>query len=299
MASYTTANGTGYKSWGFSTASGNKAWWGVADNAINNEGITLILYCHGNTGSHTEFDLSKPYTGFRHWLMDNGYAWVESAGGGGSSWGNAEARVAYREAFDYVNERLDVKNIIVVGSSMGGLVSNWLFIHEPVISAKALGLMVVSGTLDLEKRIGPPPGSQTLPAAFGLSPDGSDWEEKLRGFDPMKYPVEVWKGKKVIQLYGTNDATVSPEIHAIPWIEKYGSQCSVLDVDVRIGGDHSQTNGSWLQTDALTGFVQKLSVIEEPPVVPEPEAPIQGIYKIEHSYLVGDGGVLQPYRAQI
>lgn len=284
----TTAAGTTYTTRTFTTPAGEQALWGIADAHVNSKNVPLVIYCHGNSGPYNQFSTSVPYAGLRNWLIDNGWAWVESAGGGLSSWGNAAARTSYRESFDHVAANLDIGEVVVHGSSMGGLVAYWLYINEPTISAKAVGLIIASGTTDLEARIGAPPGDGSIRNAFGLAADGSDWAAKMSGYDPMKYPLEVWRGKKVLQLYGTDDTTVPGAIHGQAWLDKYSSVCAVADRDVRVGGDHSNTNGSWLQTSAFTAFLNKVAPVREDP------PPAADVMRVDRAYLVGANLKLYP-----
>lgn len=283
----TTPNGTAYSTHAFKTPSGDQALWGVADHRLRASGVPTVVYTHGNSGAYNQFAATAAFAGTRNWMIDNGWAWVESAGGGLSSWGNAAARRSYAEAFAHVNSILNVGKVVVLGRSMGGLVAYWLFLYEPTISAKAVGLIVNSGTTDLMRRIGAPPGDGSIRSAFGLAADGSDWDSKLPGFDPMQYPVEAWSGKKVLQLYGTADTTVPPDIHGQAWIKKYAAACAFADVDVRIGGDHSTENGSYLQTSAMTGFLSRLTDAPADPF-PAPSA----VFKLERAYFIGENNIL-------
>lgn len=289
----TTANGTVYTTRTFTTPGGDQALWGIADDKLAAANIPVVVYTHGNSGAYNQFAATAAFAGIRNWLIDNGWAWVESAGGGGSSWGNTAARQSYSEAFAHVSSAINVGDVVVLGRSMGGLVAYWLYLYEPAISAKAVGLIVNSGTTDMTARIGPPPGDTSIRTAFGLAADGSDWSAKLEGFDPMKYPLSAWAGKKVLQLYGTADTTVPPAIHGQAWLDKYASACAAAEVDVRLGGDHSTENGSYLQTSAMAGFIGK---IRSEPTTPGPgpaPAPSE-VYRVEAAYLIGANGGLYP-----
>lgn len=286
----TTANGTSYTTYTFTTPGGDAALWAVGDRSATNADVPVVIYTHGNSGAYNQFAATGAFSGIRNWLIDNGWAWVESAGGGGSSWGNDAARRSYSEAFAHVKSSISVGDVVVLGRSMGGLVAYWLYLYEPAISAKAVGLIINSGTTDLVERVGPPPGDTSIREAFGLASDGSDWTAKLSGYDPMQYPVSAWVGKSVLQLYGTADDTVPPNIHGQAWLDKYAAACAVADRDVRVGGDHSTQNGSYLQTGAMSAFLQKVT---QAPIPELPEPPkVRNVYRVERMYMTGAGGRL-------
>lgn len=281
----TTPNGITYTTHTFLTPGGDQALWAIADRYQSSADIPIVVYTHGNSGAYNQFSATGAFAGIRNWLIDNGWAWVESAGGGGSSWGNGAARRSYVEAFAHVNSTISVGDVVVLGRSMGGLVAYWLYLYEPSIRSKAVGLIINSGTTDLIKRIGPPPGDASIRSAFGLAADGSDWTTKLAGYDPMQFPVSAWTGKNVLQLYGTADDTVPAEIHAQAWLDKYADACAVADVDIRLGGDHSTENGSYLQTTAMASFLTKIRQGSITPPIPQPV--LTDLYRIESAYLVG------------
>ena len=230
--------------------------YGIADKAHDVPGRPTILYAHGNAGAYNQFASSGSWKALRDWVIDNGWAWVESDCGGGNSWGNTAARDDQREALEWAMTQISIGDIVVLGRSMGGLVSYWLYLYDSLIAAKATGLIINSGTTDLYERVrwNTTNGSQTIMNAYGAN-NLADFDVASIGHDPMLFPVEDWAGKNVLQIYGTADEQVPPAMHAIPWIEKYGASTGGGAVlDVMRGGDHGGW-GTYLQTARMSSFL--------------------------------------------
>lgn len=256
----TTSAGTTYTARSFRTSDGELAHWFMDDSKITASGIPVVIYCHGNEGPYNQFFTMAAWSGLRSWLMDNGYAVVESHGGGGSSWGNDAARLAYTEAFEHVDGQIRTGPVIVLGRSMGGLVSYWLASRSPMAD-RVVALIVNSGTTDLAYRVTfkNSGGAPDILAAFGAS-SLTQFYALAGEYDPMQWPADLWSTTHVMQLWGSADDTVPPDRNGAAWAAKYGSACLSLTTDVRPGGDHSSGNGSYLQTAAMTRFlVQALS----------------------------------------
>ena len=284
----TTATGTTYTVRTITLGS-NVIYWAVDDTRLGDTDIPLVVYAHGNTGAANQFSAFGAWQGTREWLIDNGYAYVECTGGGLSSWGNQQARDDYEQAVAYVMTQIDVSQIVPLGRSMGGIVSYWLYTHSTLVEPLAAGLIINSGVTDLTAWLGPYPGYADYRTPLGILADGSNYNTVLDSFDPMRQPEADWDGgKKVLQLWGTADTTVPPAVHAQAWITKYGSHLSKLDTDIRDGGDHTQANGSYLQTAAMTAFLFEVTGVGPEPIVET------DTYKIIQAYRVGEYKRLYP-----
>lgn len=87
------------------------------------------------------------------------------------------------------------------------------------------------------------------------------------GYDPMLFSPSLWTGKKVLEIVGTSDTTVPPASHGLAIRARWEGQPAVNLLDTRDGGDHSGTNGSYLQVEAMTQF---LSLFHGHAVDPDP-----------------------------
>lgn len=259
-----TSMGTAYTTYTTTLPNGDAALYAVADAVKLTADIPLILYTHGDTGAYNQFANLSAWASMRNWLIDHGIAWVESAGGGGSTWGNAAARVSYQQAYAWVVTQIDVGAVVVLGRSMGGVVAPWLYLYG-AFASQCVGLILNSAVVGLRLRLGSPPGVNGIRTAYGLATDGSDWDAKLAGYDPLDFPAADWTGKKVLSLVGDADTTVPPSINTDMLRAHFAGYPTVDDLYVRPGGDHSQTNGTYLDVDPMAAFLTDVFGLSTPP----------------------------------
>lgn len=284
----TTPNGTAYTVTSASVSGAGTVRWGVADTETAD--IPAILYCHGSGGANNQFETLSAWTDFRNWIIDNGWAWIEGSGGGTTSWGNAAARTAYENAYTHVAGVLDLGGIVPFGRSMGGVVASWLFTESTVVAPVSIGCVINSGVQDLLAFYD---GTSTtvqgqMLTAFAAT-DRADFITKTAGYEPLDRAASLWSGKKVIQLVGDADTTVPPAAHGYAMRTHYAGQPAIDRLDVRVGGDHSAGNGSYLQTTAMADFLayDVLGLTPPPPVV-------TNYYELVEAFYVGPGGALYP-----
>lgn len=226
--------------------------YGIADQAKNIPNRPLMVYCHGAGGAYDQFASLAAWRSTRDWLIDNGWAWVESDGGGPTSWGNTAARQSYRDATEWAMEHLDVSDIVVLGRSMGGIVSYWTYLYDPIVSPKATGLIVNAGTTDLYQRVRlKAPGA--IFDAYGVS-NLEAFDTASQGHDPMTFPTSDWEGKSVLQVCGTADTSVPPDVHGQAWLQKYGESLNGnAALDLVQGGDHG-THGPYSRVQSMSKY---------------------------------------------
>ena len=253
----TTAGGTTYTVTQTTLPMGDRAQYGVADSHRADPAVPLILYCHGDGGGFDNFLTTSAWTGFRDWLIDNGYAWVESAGGGASTWGSPTATTSYEQAVQWVAGQLTINKIVVLGRSMGGLPAYWLYAKSTVVAPYRAGLIISSGVTDLHFRYynyATDSKKATMRQAYGAV-DDADWDAKTVGRDPMLYPVTLWDGAKVLQLVGTADDNVVPAANAYAIRALWAGHPAVDLLSVKQGGDHSAANGTFTDVAPMTSFL--------------------------------------------
>lgn len=280
-----TPNGTEYTVHAATLGTNNLTHWAVPVNAPSAD-VPLLVYTHGNTGAANQFTSFTAWAGLRNWWLDHGGAYVEGYGNG-SEFGNQGTRDQYEQSVLHVMSLIDVGQIVVLARSMGGIVGYWLASKSPVVSPKCTALIVSSGTTNLTARVGGPPGYPDFRAWFGLNADGSNFEAVMNAFDPMRQPLADWSGRKVMQLWGTADTTVDPDVHGKAWAAKYGAAVALLATDERPGGDHTQSNGSYLQTTQMTSFITAATGIGAAPGR-------KPVLSVERMFLVGGDRRLYP-----
>lgn len=281
----TTPNGTVYSGTSFTNSVGEQCIYVVSDAVKTTADVPLVIYCHGAGGAYNQFLTLGAWAGIRNWLIDNGWAWVEGAGGGAQPWGNPASIASYRAAYDHVASVMDIGDVVPFGRSMGGLPAISLYLLDPVISGKSVGLVENSGVQNLAAAYASGSWTSAMRTAYGASSDAT-FTANSEGSDPMTFAASLWNGKTVLQLVGDADTTVPPADHGYAMRTRYAGRPTNDLLDVRAGGDHSSTNGSYLQTNAMVEFFSLVHSTEPPP------DPVS--YKILEAYRVGADRKLFP-----
>lgn len=252
----TTPNGTAYTVRRTTLPTHGAVSVGVADVVYPRQNIPTVLYTHGAGGSATQFETLEAWSGVRNWMIDNGWAWVEGAGGGLQPWGNPASEAAYIAALGYADSVLDVGPVVVLGRSMGGAVAARLFTTSSIAS-RCVGLIVNSGVQDLIWAYDSGRWTNAFHTAWGVA-NRAELVAAVQGYNPIDGPASNWAGTSVQQLVGTADDVVPPGPNAYAIRTMYAGQPTVDLLDVREGGDHGTTNGSYLQVGAMTSFLASL-----------------------------------------
>lgn len=257
--------------------------YAVADFAASHADIPTVLYAHGSGGASNQFATLGAWSGLRDWLIDNGWAFVEGEGGAGGAqnWGNPASRAAYPAYLARARQALDLGPVVLLGRSMGGLVTAWLYAHDT--AGQYAGWINNSGVSTLFEGVSDGGGSaltKSTGRAFGATcwngwgaSTYAEWAALATSADaaPEAWPATVWAGKKILNCYGDADPTA-------PWVPRGGGPLRAIwagapAVDltsVRIGGDHSATNGSYLDVEAMSSFLAEIGGGSTP--TPEPPA---------------------------
>lgn len=290
----TTATGTPYTVYSATLPTHGLVYWAVADAHAADADIPAILYAHGSGGAANQFATLSAWTGLRDWLIDNGWAFIEGAGGGTTSWGNAAARDAYPAYLAHVEGILDIGVCVLLGRSMGGLVTAWLYaqysgkarfsgwINNSGVSTIFEGTLG-SGTVSLRPS-GEYFGASMFPA-WGVT-DYAGLVTAAAAYAPESWAASVWAGKRILACYGDADTTVpfTPR-GAGPLRAIWNGQPTEDLVSIRAGGDHSGTNGSYLDVATMTAFLYSIGGGGAPPV----DGP-GDIFRVHYAWLVGTAG---------
>ena len=257
MASLTTAQGRAFQTYDFTSSYGEPALYAVADNRVGAKDIPLVIVCHGAGGDYNEF--TNSYPPLRDWIIDNGGAYVE-ARGALKNWGSKKGVDAYRAAYDRVVSSLSVGPVALVGISMGGLAAVNLYLNEPVISARASGAAILSGTADLVYRYntGSPDDQASLRAAYNAA-DTAAYMAAIKAYDPMQIPISKWAGKRVQHVVADGDTAVVAKRHGIPLRRRIATGAPAMNgMFVFPGGDHNSTQLNAAATPATTSFLAEV-----------------------------------------
>lgn len=267
-----TANGTPYTVRTATLGNHGAAYWAVADAHAGDTNIPTVLYAHGAGGAANQFATLSSWKGLRDWLIDNGWAWVEGEGGAGTgaqNWGNTAARAAYPAYLDHVSTTLDLGPVVLLGRSMGGLVTGNLYAHDT--AGRYAGWVNNSGVSTAF--VGTTSGAKNPAAATGWYFTPAMWDAwgvssvatlqaamASAGAIPEAWAAAKWAGKKILNCYGDADTTVPWETRGAAALRSaWAGEPAIDRVAVRAGGDHSGANGSYLQVDDMVSFLTEVS----------------------------------------
>lgn len=266
-----TSNGTPYTVRTVDLPGHGKVVWAVADALVAATDIPFVLYAHGSGGSYNQFAALPAWSGMRDWLIDNGWGWVEGTGGGTGSWGNTQAQDDYMAYLDHLDGQVDVGQLVLLGRSMGGLVTAWLYAMSPIkdrfsgwINNSGVSTMFVGNDAGTSSQW--TTSRQWRDAIYGAYGVTNDAQLAAFGHAPESWNASVWTGKKILACYGTADYTV-------PWYPRGASTLrgiwaglpDVDEISVRTGGDHSASNGSYLDVPAMSAFLASIGGGAVPP----------------------------------
>lgn len=204
-----TANGTVYTVTTFTAAGATyQSRMAVPDTLDGEQGIPLLLYCHGAGGNHTELTAGSNLTLIRNAFLDAGWALLE-ADAGGPHWGNDTSRDEYRRAFIHARATISVGPVVCMGRSMGGIPASYAATQDPVISPHVRGLLLNSAVQSLAYQYGyHSTHKSAIRTAYGFS-DDADFDTATAGHDPLgDYDADVYAGLWVAWWAGDADDVV-------------------------------------------------------------------------------------------
>ena len=257
----TTPNGASYTTHTATIPGGGVIHWAVPSEGAE---FPLVLYCHGAGGGPDQFSTLGAWGGLRNWLIDNGWAWVEGAGGGAQPWGNPSSQDAYDAAFSYIDGILNISHVVVLGRSMGGIVGARIYLSHSQVDSRWVGFIGNSAVQDLVWAYDWEEGGWTsaFNSAWGVT-SKTELVALSDGLNPVGGSPDEWEGKNVLQLWGTNDSLVPAGPNGSAMRTMYRGEPAMDRVSIRQGGDHSTANGSYLDIEAMSRFL--IDVTGTPP----------------------------------
>src|SRR5690606_30927757 len=239
-------------------------YWSVPNALIGTTGAPVMLYTHGAGGGASQYHDLDAFSGIRDFLLDAGVVTVEGTGGGPQPWANNASKSAYEATWQHAVDLFQPEITFGLFRSMGGLVGQWLLTKSTVVAPYMQGAMVNSGVQDLMWAYRSGNWTAAMNSAWGVS-SYSEFQTVAQSSDPMQFAPNLWDGKEMLQLVGTADDLVPMDVNGVAMRAHYSGHPRVDLLDVRQGGDHSTSNGSYLQVTAMASFVTNLLGIEPPP----------------------------------
>lgn len=288
-----TASGTPYTVYSADLGVHGMCYWGVADAHVGDADLTTILYAHGAGGADDQFASLSAWNEMRDEVIDRGWMWIEGRGGSNSqSWGNPSARAAYPAYFEHVAAILSIGALFLLGRSMGGLITAWLYAMSSLAS-RFSGWINNSGVSTLF--VGDEAGEKDLTAASGwyFSPtiwgawgvaDMAGLHAAADAYAPEEWDASVWLGKNILCCYGDADPTVPWSTRGAEMLRVTWAGLPAIDqVVVLPGGIHKPPNASYSQVAPMVDFI--LEVLGE---TPEPPVP-RNLYRQVQSWMMRGG----------
>jgi len=168
-------------------------------NAVT--GAPLVIYHHGVGESHLDMIDNKLKRDTIDALLAAGYIVASSEGGTpASNWGNDSSITAYQELYTYCSANYNITRVCALSQSMGGI----------------SGLLAVAdGTVPYKGWLGVYPACNlawcyangftgAIKTAYGIASDGSDYDEKTAGHDPVLLDGADFTGIRM-RFYASSD----------------------------------------------------------------------------------------------
>lgn len=216
-----TAAGTPFTAHEWANEKGDPSIWAIADHLkTTTYRKPVLLYCHGSGGQHDQFTSRPGMARLRDALIDAGWVYIESLGGGTNHWGREFAMASYVATCREAAAMHPLGAVVVMGRSMGGTVSTSLAAKDEWgLKDHVVGLLLDSGVQSLYY------WHITLgKSLYGQYPDASvDMQAFLDAseqFDPLRFPVEDLADVAVQFVSGTSDPSVPIEGNAEPQYQR-------------------------------------------------------------------------------
>lgn len=206
--SYTTASGVKARQISLSVE-GDKALVWVPAQVKERTRITLVIHCHGYTGTERDL-LTEPGDPLSHHLSKG---WVVVAGYnlGNSGWGRREVMEIIRAQYEWVAARYMVENVLLTGGSMGGFTALNVYQNDVVPNIKAAALVVSVINLSAMTEDG-----QTYPTlqSWGVTSNAElEAKQKSLGLDPLRDDPHKMAGKPLFLHQDLQDPIVRKQKH--------------------------------------------------------------------------------------
>jgi hypothetical protein len=207
--------------------------------------VPVCIMFHGNGSDEQHFADNANGKAAGNALLTAGYATITcTVTANKSTWGAQASLDAYAAAYKFVRERYALGPVVIYGNSMGGLESLLAIAKGAIPGVVAWG--ATHPACSLEANYNSASGFTSLiKTAYGISSDGSDYETKTAGYDPMRMEALEWGRMPMWVLYATDDTAVIPGDNAVQFIAKIGVYAKPLQVQTTTGG-HSASVSSFM-----------------------------------------------------
>lgn len=149
----------------------------------------------------------------------------------------------YVQAYNLARANYNIGAVVYYGNSMGGIES-LLSLSQGQIPGVAAWIGSVP-TASLHACWSPLSGfldrTSEIRAAYGIATDGSDYEEKTAGHDPLLLEPETYRGIPMLAVVATDDASVDYTRNWVPFSEKVAPYATEIQTIWATGGHSTST----------------------------------------------------------
>jgi acetyl esterase/lipase len=202
----------------------------------------VVMYCHGSGGSGASL-MAPPFGGSAvggvvgQAIANAGYILVAGDGDGTQEWGNTAGLAKHVDSYRYARDHYALGPTVVIGGSMGGLASLRL-IAEGMIPA--VGWAGISPVLSLANIYADNATFRGyIKTAWGIASDGSDYDAKTAGGDPMLIPTWKFRGLPMLIRTNATDSTVNPARHSDLFAARVANSQKEFTLEVEPGSGHT------------------------------------------------------------
>lgn len=194
--------------------------------------------------------------------LDEGWIYVGCTGGGEQAWGNDDSQASYTAGFNKAHELYDVGDTLIFARSMGGLPAIYAALDDATIAPTVKAVALNAPVLDLRAAFEAPNLDDVVIAAYGLNPDGSDFDALTAGHNPMEDmdpPGDVLYWRFWI---GDADTTVPPADHTTPFKALIDADGGAVESEVVVfpGATHASNQPLYdVHDDAVAFFKRALA----------------------------------------
>lgn len=142
-------------------------------------------------------------------IINDGVVWLRSRFFG-NSYGSPSAMALARELWEMALDEFPIMGTVVLGNSMGGVAALNALTTQAIPSL--LGVYLTDPVVDLRQRYDNGRAGQ-IREAYGIAADGSDYDQKTKGYDPALRSPEDFMGVPIWVTTSSLDTTVKMDLH--------------------------------------------------------------------------------------
>ncbi|MGE7305785.1 hypothetical protein ACQKJG_18350 [Priestia megaterium] len=213
----------------------------------------VVICFHGNGSDEIGWSTNGNMAAMQRALVNAGFIVVTcTLNASKTTWGNAASTNAYYEAYKYLKNNYAIGPVAFYANSMGGVESLNALAENKI---PCVAWVATVPTFNLKNCYDTAMFTSVIKAAYGISADGSDYNQKTAGRDPALMSPSAFRLVPMMILAPSDDAAVSTVENADALQRKVqGYALELVRVPVASGG-HSFSINSY--TQQMVDFFKK------------------------------------------